>query len=347
VTRIALIPAFEPDGHLLNLLQALQKADFTLVVVDDGSGESYRSLFAQAAQTATVLTHKTNRGKGRALKTGFSHIQAHFPVDTVVVTLDADGQHSVPDAVRCAQAAEQAPDRLILGYRTFGNGVPLRSRFGNAVTRVIYRCSTGTAVRDTQTGLRAFPVSLIPLLLSIEGERYEYEMNVLLACPKQHLSIQEVEIATIYEDGNLCSHFHTFRDSFLIYKEILKFAGSSFACFLLDYGLYSLLVLITAPWGNVSIPFSNVMARTVSAGVNFTLNRSLVFHNHDNIIRTSAQYFFLVICILCGNTFFINWLVNGLGANKFAAKLVTELTFFTLSWFFQKFFIFRKQKARS
>ena len=347
MTRIALIPAFEPDECLPELLQELCKVGFTLVVVDDGSGEKSRRLFAQAAQIATVLTHETNKGKGQALKTGFSHIQAHFPAGAVVVTLDADGQHSVPDAVRCAEAAERVPDSLVLGCRAFRDGVPLRSRFGNTVTRMVYRISTGVSVRDTQTGLRAFSVSLIPFFLTIEGERYEYEMNVLLACPKRHLKIQEVEIATIYKDGNSGSHFHTFRDSFLIYKDILKFAGSSFTCFLLDYGLYSLLVLITAPWGDASIPFSNVAARTISAGVNFALNRRLVFHSHDSVIRTGTQYFLLAAGILCGNTFLISWLVNGLGVNRFAAKLVTEITFFTLSWVFQKFIIFRKQKSGS
>ena len=345
--RIALIPAFEPDEHLLELLQELQTAGFSLVVVDDGSGEKSRRVFAMAAQVAIVLTHEVNRGKGRALKTGFSHILAHFPVDAVVVTLDADGQHSVPDAVRCAEAAEQTAGGLVLGCRSFRDGVPLRSRFGNTVTRTVYRISTGVDVHDTQTGLRAFSVSLIPFLLTIAGERYEYEMNVLLECSKRRLPIREVSIATIYKDGNSGSHFQTFRDSFLIYKEILKFVGSSFTCFLLDYGLYSLLVLITSPWGSVSVPFSNVAARTVSAGVNFALNRRLVFRSHDSVIRTGAQYFLLAAGILCGNTFLMNWLVNMLGANKFAAKLVTEFTFFTLSWVFQKLIIFRKQKARS
>lgn len=346
MTRIALIPAFEPDECLPELLQELQKAGFALVVVDDGSGEKSLLLFAQAAQIATVLTHETNRGKGQALKTGFYHIQAHFPADAVVVTLDADGQHSVPDVVRCAEAAERVPDSLVLGCRAF-RGVPLRSWFGNTVTRMVYRISTGVSVRDTQTGLRAFTVSLIPFFLTIAGDRYEYEMNVLLACSKRHLKIQEVEIATIYKDGNSGSHFQTFRDSFLIYKDILKFAGSSFTCFLLDYGLYSLLVFITAPWGGASIPFSNVAARIISAGTNFTLNRRLVFHSHDSIVKTGAQYFLLAAGILCGNTFLISWLVNGLGVNRFAAKLVTEITFFTLSWVFQKFIIFRKLKSGS
>lgn len=347
MTWIALIPAYEPDQSFLELLRQLRTAGLEPVVVDDGSGDGCRSLFARAARTAVVLTHETNGGKGRALKTGLSYIRDHFPSDAVVVTLDADGQHRAEDAVRCAEAAQRTPDRLVLGCRSFRAGVPLRSRFGNGVTRAVYRASTGTPVRDTQTGLRAFSVSLIPFLLTIEGERYEYEMNVLLACSRRRIPFEEVEIATIYQDGNAGSHFHTFRDSYLIYKEILKFAGSSFTCFLLDYGLYSLLVLLTAPWGGVSVPFSNVAARTVSAGVNFTLNKRLVFRSRDSVVRTSAQYFLLAACILCGNTLFLNWLVNGLGADKFAAKLVTEFTFFTISWFFQKFFIFRRQEARS
>lgn len=347
MTRIALIPAYEPDEHLLRLLRELGEAGFLRVVVDDGSGEAYQRLFEWVPSGTVLLSHRVNRGKGRALKTGLSYLLTRAPADSVVVTLDADGQHTAADAVRCAEAAERERGALILGCRSFRGGVPLRSRFGNAVTRAVYRLSSGASVRDTQTGLRAFGSGLIPELLAVEGERYEYEMNVLLVFPQRHIPLREVPIETIYEDGNRGSHFHTFRDSFRIYKEILKFSGSSFLGFLVDYSLYSALVIATASWGPVSVPLSNIAARTVSAGVNYTVNRRLVFRSRESVLRTGTQYFLLAACILCGNTFLLNWMVNGLGVNRFAAKLVTEVTFFTLSWLFQRTMIFRKREARS
>ena len=344
--KLALIPSYEPDEELLSLLLQLSEAGFGRIVVDDGSDNGAQALYAQMAPGTILLKHDKNRGKGCALKTGLIYIREHCPADAVVVTLDADGQHRVPDAVRCAEAAADHPDSLILGCRTFEGQVPLRSRFGNTVTRTVYRLSSGASVSDTQTGLRAFRTSLIPFLQSVAGERYEYEMNVLLECPKRNIPLREVPIATVYRQGNTGSHFRTFRDSYRIYREILHFAGSSFLGFLVDYGLYSLLVTLTATWGAFSVPFSNVAARTVSATVNYSVNRKLVFHSRESVMRTGSQYFLLAACILCGNTFLLSWLVNDLGVNRFSAKLVTEATFFTLSWLFQRLVIFRKRKAR-
>ncbi|MED4957638.1 glycosyltransferase, partial [Paenibacillus macerans] len=71
-----LIPAFEPDERLLNLIGQLKKMPETrIVIVDDGSGEAYRPIFDSArAAGCIVLRHEVNRGKGRALKTGFRYL---------------------------------------------------------------------------------------------------------------------------------------------------------------------------------------------------------------------------------------------------------------------------------
>ena len=84
---------------------------------------------------------------------------------------------------------------------------------------------------DTQTGLRAFSTRLLDFMLDIEGERYEYEMNV--------------PIETIYHDkGNSCSHFRKVRDSVRIYRQLLKFSFVSFSSFLLDYVMLAGLILV-------------------------------------------------------------------------------------------------------
>jgi len=339
--KVALLPTYEPEERFLDQLPELRQAGFNCVVVDDGSGEQYAAVFARAARLAVVLTHGKNRGKGAALKTGLRYIAETCPV-CVVVTVDADGQHATADALRVALDAETHPQALCLGCRDFSGKVPARSRFGNDLTRRVFKASTGVFVSDTQTGLRGFDAALIPYLLTVGGERYEYEMNMLLSCARMGVPIRETAIGTVYIDGNAHSHFHVLRDSFLIYGEIFKFAASSLTGFAVDYSLYSLLVLLTAGLGAASVPLSNVTARLVSAAVNFTMNKKLVFRSDASALRTGAQYFLLAVCILAGNTLLLSWLVNGLGVNRFAGKLVTELTFFTLSYFAQKFLIFKK-----
>ena len=340
---IALIPAYEPTPLILELLQEVRVQGFEAVVIDDGSGADFADLFCQADEYATVLHHAMNRGKGCAIKTGLAYIQEHFKGDCIVVTLDADGQHRVTDALRLCMTVEEHSGELILGSRRLGANVPLRSRFGNTVTRFVFRLSTGKSVYDTQTGLRAFGSGMIPRLLAIEGDRYEYEMNVLLTCAWENVPIREMEIETIYMDGNSSSHFDALKDSYRVYKEILKFSASSFVSFLVDYGLYSILSIATASLGSKGLIVSNVGARIISASVNYSINRNLVFRSDAKAGKTFLQYAVLAVVILTGNTLVLSLLVNTLGVNRYLAKLCTEILFFAISWLVQKHFIFRKQ----
>ena len=106
--------------------------------------------------------------------------------------------------------------------------VPPRSSMGNRITSAFFKLCTGVACSDTQTGLRGIPSSLIPLALSTKGDRYDYEMNFLMAAVKK-VPLVMIPIETVYMNGNEQSHFHPVRDSFLIYKEPLKKVGLGLA----------------------------------------------------------------------------------------------------------------------
>lgn len=341
--RIALIPVYEPEELLTSLLRHIVQSRLQAIVVDDGSGSAYAMLFEQAKAYAMVLTHETNQGKGCAIKTGLQYIESAYIGAYTVVTMDADGQHAVEDAVAVCMAAERMKGALTLGSRELREGVPVRSRFGNTVTRGVYSMATGTHLHDTQTGLRAFSQQLVPLMLGIPGARYEYEMNVLLELPRYGIPIQEVRIATIYTDNNSKSHFHTIKDSYRIYKEILKYSASSFICFLVDYGLYGLLsALLHSATGLMA---ANIIARLTSAALNFTINRKLVFRSSASLWKSAAKYFALAAFILAGNTLVLSLLVQQAGMNRYLAKLLTEISFFLISWLVQRFFIFQKKRC--
>ncbi|MGB8452146.1 MAG: glycosyltransferase family 2 protein [Anaerocolumna sp.] len=209
---IAIIPAYNPDEMLLK---------------------------------TTPLNHEVNRGKGAAIKTALNYIENNESDIQGIVVLDADGQQRPEDALRLLDALHQNNSGLVLGVRQFSGKIPFRSLFGNTITKYIFRIISGKWVSDTQTGLRAFSKDLIPMLLKITGDRYEYEMNVLLKCAKNNILITEVTIATIYHDeSNSCSHFRTIRDSVRIYSNLFAFSGTSFLSFLLDYILFFMLVQI-------------------------------------------------------------------------------------------------------
>lgn len=147
------------------------------------------------------------------------------------MTADADGQHQADDIDLVAGAAQFMRDVLVIGSRAFDGEVPLRSRVGNRLARLVFLLSTHKGMRDTQSGLRAFSVARIPELLKIDGQRYEYEMNVLLSCARSGIPIVEIPIRTIYLDENASSHFRAFRDAWSVCRELLRFAFSSLTCF--------------------------------------------------------------------------------------------------------------------
>ena len=339
---IALIPAYQPDGHLLRLVQELSEEKFEVIVVNDGSALSYDPLFEQVREYGTVLIHEKNKGKGEALKTGYDYIRHSCRGRYVVVTMDADGQHSVADARRVCEEAMRYPDSLVLGCRRFDQReIPLRSRFGNGITRLVYRFATGVRVSDTQTGLRACSDQLISYLFEIPGSRYEYEMNELMQCARDRVAMREVEIETIYMDGNASSHFNTLKDSFLIYKEILKFSASSLICFAIDYGLFCLFsAAFSAAGAALYLTLANIFARVISAAANYTINRKLVFCSSKSAASSALQYFSLAAVILLLNTMLLNLLTGGLGLNRYLAKVLTEMVLFVFSWLMQKNVIF-------
>lgn len=218
---IALIPSYEPTEKLLDILDLLKKSNFEIVLVNDGSKKSYEKIFKDAKKYAKVLEYDENHGKGYALKTGLKYIEKKYQ-NSIIVTMDSDGQHTIKDAIKLCNITLKKSNTIVLGKRLRDKNVPLKSRLGNSITRKIYKLKTGIDIYDTQTGLRCFNTNLIPFLLSIPGNRFEYEMNMLLNAPKNNIKLEEVTIDTIYENNNKGTHFSIVKDSYLIYKNIIN-----------------------------------------------------------------------------------------------------------------------------
>lgn len=335
---IVVIPAYEPDEKLLHVVDDLRRdTAYAIVVVDDGSSAAAQPVFAALPEAVTLLRHAENRGKGRALKTAYEYIAAHFPQTEGVVTVDADGQHLPADVMRVSEEWADHPEALVLGSRRFTGNVPWRSRTGNAITRAVFRLSTGVAVFDTQTGLRAFAVSRIPMMLEMRGERYEYEINVLLYATRQRIPIREVTIETVYIADNASSHFHPLRDSWRIYKMILLFVASSLLSALVDYVLVLAFSAVFAMQAQ-GLLLSVVLARVISSFLNYMLNRRFVFGDRSR--RSVLRYYLVAAGILLANY----GLLSALSAVLPLAfvKLLVELALYPLSFYLQRRFVFAR-----
>lgn len=336
---VVLIPAYKPDKRLIELTRELIVDNgLDVLLVDDGGQEAYAPIFDACRELgAEVAVHAVNMGKGRALKTGINAAMLKWPDMAGIVTADADGQHTPADILRLIDALHEHPDKLVLGSRTFTGEVPVKSRWGNRITRLVYALASGIHVSDTQTGLRALPASSLPAMTRIDGERYEYEMNVLLKLRDLGLGVFEVPIETIYIDDNAGSHFNPVRDAIKIYMVIFKYLFSSILSFVIDYALYWLCLGVFG----FSALISYALARLVSSQVNYHLNKHTVFGGRGG---KGAMLRYYALCVTQGvlGAALVQVLPGILPLSAAVIKIPVDLLLFMLSYFIQRDYVFKK-----
>ena len=338
---VVLIPAYKPDERLIQLTRELKEEKLDVLLVDDGGQQAFAHIFDECrALGAEVAVHAVNQGKGRALKTGLNAALNLWPDLSGVVTADADGQHTLRDILRLIEAMREHPNALVLGSREFTGDVPFKSRWGNRITRFVYALASGVHVSDTQTGLRGLPACAIPAMITIDGERYEYEMNVLLKLRDMKLGVFEVPIETIYIDDNSGSHFNPVRDAIRIYAVIFKYLFSSVTSFAVDYLLYWLClgVFKFAPL------ISYALARLVSSVCNYQLNKSLVFKLRGSARAAVWRYVLLCVAVICVSNLCVQ-LLSAVGMEEGVAKIICDTVLYFLNYSVQNRWVFREEET--
>lgn len=339
-----LIPAYQPDARLPRLILELHRADPStkIVVVDDGSGQKFSDFFeASATAGAHVISYEHNRGKGYALREGFTWIRdVAGDSQECVVTADADGQHTLNDIFRVGRTCTDT-GKSVLGIREFVGHVPARSRIGNTATSALFWLATGWKLKDTQTGLRAFPVALLPALLEVQGDRYEYELRVLLHLAKFRHPVTQIPIETIYEAGNPTSHFRPLQDSARIWAPLLKFAASSGVATVIDYVLVLVLNALTG-----ALFFPVIAARLVSASVNFTMNRRVFEATGVPLRRSALRYAALAVAVVAGSYTMLA-VLTGIGMPLWIAKIIADSTMYLVSYSAQSRYVFAPAQDQS
>lgn len=349
---IILIPAFQPSDALISLAEDLHRRGFFIVCVDDGSGSDFDDIFRKTAEYAEVLRYPSNRGKGGALKFGLKHILTNPACDSkqYIVTADADGQHRPDDIIKVVNSINQTPDSLVLGARHFTGMVPLRSRFGNSMTRIVFAVAGGKKLTDTQTGLRGFSRKNAALFTETAGDKYEYEMNMLFTAVEEGIPFTEIPIETVYENNNSSSHFRPLRDSYRIYKTIflasrsLKYLFSSGLAFLIDYALTLILAAIIPL--ELSMEIAMVAAWICSSLTNFFINRNFVFRSDAPLVKAMPEYYGLAGVVFLCKAGLLELLTRVLRIHLGIAKLGAEILFFVSNYFIQKKLIFGRKRTK-
>lgn len=340
---IVCIPAYRPSLSMPAMVaEIVSLLSVPVVVVDDGSGPEFEAVFASVGRIpgVCVLRHAVNLGKGQALKTAFNHVLLHHLDCSGVVTADADGQHAPRDIARIAAELARFPHSLVLGSRTFAQGVPWRSRIGNSITAIVFSFFLGKRVPDTQTGLRAIPTAFLPRLMRIQSTGYEFETEMLVCAVRDGLGLHCLPIETIYEDGNPSSHFNPLWDSMKIYYVFFRFCSSSIISAALDF-----LLFFFAYWVSTNILFSSLLARCGSGAFNFYTNKMFTFKSVHSHLSEALRYISLALAILAASYSLIVVMVDLVGLNVYLSKIMVETFLFVTSFTLQQTFVFRGGRA--
>ena len=346
---IVIIPAYEPPREFVDYARRVAEFARELVVVNDGSGSEYDRIFKEieAIENVKYITYGENHGKGYALKQAFKYCSEAYDESYACVTADCDGQHDVNDIERVASTAVEHKGTLVLGARNFDlPNVPKRSRAGNTNTRRIFRLLYGLKLTDTQTGLRGFSVKLAKRFLSVKGDRFEYEMNMLIYTKKNDISVLEIPIKTIYPDNpeDHVSHFKTISDSAKVIGALLGnlgfYVSSSALSGILDVLVF--FILSSVVFGEISALntlIATVSARVASSLLNFTLNRKYVFAGKSR--RSIFRYYILWFCQLGASYGLIFLFGNILGLPMTPMKLAGDLVLAFFSYQIQQHWVFK------
>lgn len=353
--NIVIIPALNPSDSLKEYVESLVLGGVEkILIVDDGSRAEVQPLFAQLANMdeVVVLHHAINLGKGRALKNAFNYVLTHWG-DGIsgVITADSDGQHTVEDVIKISNELDnQKEPALILGTRDFNEEiVPFKSKYGNKITSTVFWMLYGIKVADTQTGLRGIPKQYMYEYMDLEGERFEYEMNMLIYGALHKHQMDQQIIKTVYFDNNSETHFRPVADSLKIYKIIFRsffrYVFASLSASIIDLlGFHVLIVLLAAVKDSVAIMIATVIARIISSIYNFTMNRNVVFKSTGNQWHHLIRYY--VLCVVqmlfsAGLVIFVDYIVHG---NKSIEKIVVDCILFLFSYQIQRIWVFKEEK---
>jgi putative flippase GtrA len=337
---VLVIPAHQPDPALPDLVARVMEDPEgnvrSAVVVDDGSGKDYAATFERLAAmpNVTVLRHGVNLGMGGALKTGFNHVLVTEPNAAGVVAADADMQHAVEDIVKVAKALATHPGNIVLGVRDFGPDVPLRSRFGNVLTRHVFHLFTGNKISDTQTGLRGWPLATCGRNLRVELNGFDYQLECLLQAREPFL---QIPIQTIYKDGNRSSHFNPVRDSMRIYFLFLRYCGSSLFATAVDWSMFYPVFFWTG-----SPALAQAAGRTAAVCANFFVLRNVVFQSGVPVKTALAKYLALVAGAGFLSYAMMLFLHTRFALPIVAAKIVAEGLLFLGNFLIQRDLIFTR-----
>ena len=358
------IPSYNPDVKLSMLVDELIMSGFSdIVIIDDGSDMEQKKVaaafeYVAAKKECTILHHTENMGKGVALKTAFKYCLDDRDESTLVVTVDDDGQYTVEQINECLEYYNEFKDTeegknngrpVLLAPRDFREtSYAARKRMVNHVAGFVMKYLCAVNVKDVQTGLRFIPHEYLADLLKVDGNGFDFEINMLVELKYKKIPYTEKQIFIEPAAGHYAD-YNPLRDIVKFLEVMLKYVVSSLSATAIDLVAFYLLMLWCGSEafkldGSVGILVATVLARIISATFNCIVNKRSVFKSDMPLKGVIVKFYIFTMLraiVSYGAVYGIAYLLGSYGASlTVVIKLVVDLILFFVGYDIQKKWIF-------
>ena len=354
----ALIPTYNNAGTIIDVIRRTHQQVRNIIVVNDGCTDNTAELLQSLEFPVTVVTHSRNRGKGRALVSGFRKaIEQGYDF---ALTLDADGQHYPEDIPVLLRAHDVHPNAMIVGSRQFtDDNMPGKSRFANRFSNFWFRLQTTVNLPDTQTGMRLYPLHQL-YGLNILTSRYEAELELLVYAAWHNVQLVPVPIRVYYPPKEQrVSHFRPAYDftrisilnCFLCLGALLFGYINMYWRTVLCFGYFGLtMLLLVSPFtllyflfcGNTPdsrARYHRLMQRLAKhytrnlIGLHYTIDNphDITLADHPSVIVVNHQSFIDIMLLLSLSPKFVVMVKDYIWRNPIFAVVTRKLDCFPLS----------------
>ncbi len=359
-----IIPSYNPDVKLTMFVDELIMSGFSdIVVVDDGSDFSDRKVktafeYVEGKKECTLLHHEENMGKGMALKTGFGYCKANRAKDTIVITADDDGQYTGEQMLECIEYYDnycedtddmKANRPVLLAPRDFRDtSYAARKRMLSHVSGFVMKYLCSVNVKDVQTGLRFIPYEHLDKLIKVEGNGFDYEINMLVEMKYEKINHIEKQIL-VEPIAKQYADYNPLRDIVKFLGVMVKYAVSSLSATVIDLIAFYLLMLLCSSESvgmsdSLSLLVATIVSRIISATFNCVVNKRTVFKSDMPLKGVIVKFYIFTMfraVLSYGAVYGLAYLLGSYGANlTVVIKLVVDLILFFVGYDVQKKWIF-------
>lgn len=332
-----ILPVFRPDGALVKLARELAADGLGPVVVDDGSGPGYESVFSALPERTRIIRNTARRGVGAAIKAAMKHIKEHMPDCKAIATVSSPARYCAAEIRRVLEHARDGA--LVLGSRMLSKKAPVAARAKFSLERRLFSMTSGKNVDDIRTGLCVIGRNDMDMFTNVPGDGGDFEINALVSAARSGMEIVEVPLG----QEDMPPRGESWKDMAAVYKCAALFLASSLFAFGLEFALLVGLRSAMKPLGEeMALLIAVILSRVISCVVNYETNRRFVFKSAAPVGGSFFRYVLVAALVLVVNYALIRFCVLVMRWPMGYSKVAVESLLFFLNFALQGLIVYRE-----